>query len=786
MAVSAGIVLRKNKLLEASMAAQRRSAALLKLFAEMSHVSQHSSLLSVIDRILRVAYEVLECDRVTLFFVSRGRLFSLVSKDAQGFSLPIGEGIAGTVAQTARTMNVEDAYECDLFESKFDRLSGYCTKSVLCSPVISNQRHQVIAVVQAINKRADGGNGYSQYVHSMNKQAGVRDAANNVTSVGASASQRLPHNARQNAATNKANRLSTDRHWSSESAMPDESDAVAGSLSASSSRSRSHPSGLQLSSSSSSNALDVGDSDDDDSGSDDQRTAGSSVVPGVRRASSLGLPAVDCGRVTSPQSDSAPTHARRRSELVPMSTSGSTHMLDTEAQARRRRGSNAANPVHIVGKGMVGPGGFNNALLSASGSLQRGLDRMGSVIGEDEFVAFDEDDITLLESLCKQISAIVQRYHTEVVLARVPLSDEVHSFVELCTSRRAASMHLSRSNSTLVTSQFEWPASSVASSPHLEELDDMYSFNVFSYSAEELLQFALMIFHEMGLIGEFNISPQRLKRFLVAIRLGYHEENAYHNFRHGWSVFHFVYLTLRRTRAKQFLTSLDVLALLVAALGHDVDHPGNTNSFEVNTRSELAMQHNDVSVLENHHACVTYRILSDDNCNIFAGIPGREAQQELRTVIIHAILATDMALHFDDCRRLRSLHTDAPFDRANQKERQLLVNIMLHTADLSAQVFPTPIATMWEDCVVREFIAQAERERELGLPVAPCTVGLTDPLKRAALQVNFIDVLLDPWWDGFVRLFPNMSACYAQLMHNRDYYHRLSQDKTHSNNSNAS
>ena len=55
----------------------------------------------------------------------------------------------------------------------------------------------------------------------------------------------------------------------------------------------------------------------------------------------------------------------------------------------------------------------------------------------------------------------------------------------------------------------------------------------------------------------------------------------------------------------------EILSLLVAALCHDVDHPGHSNAFEVNANTHLAMVHNNLSVLENHHAYMTFVILSD-------------------------------------------------------------------------------------------------------------------------------------------------------------------------------
>lgn len=54
---------------------------------------------------------------------------------------------------------------------------------------------------------------------------------------------------------------------------------------------------------------------------------------------------------------------------------------------------------------------------------------------------------------------------------------------------------------------------------------------------------------------------------------------------------------------------LDVFGLLVAAIGHDVNHPGVTNAFLVNSGHELAVKYNNNSVLENHHAATVLHIL---------------------------------------------------------------------------------------------------------------------------------------------------------------------------------
>jgi hypothetical protein len=96
--------------------------------------------------------------------------------------------------------------------------------------------------------------------------------------------------------------------------------------------------------------------------------------------------------------------------------------------------------------------------------------------------------------------------------------------------------------------------------------------------------------------------------------------------------------------AIDFCTDLELLALFVAALCHDVDHAGVNNAFHVNSRSELARTHNDQSVLENHHAATTFDILFEKENNILANLD-TESYKRVRALIIEMILATDMSAH---------------------------------------------------------------------------------------------------------------------------------------------
>ena len=99
-----------------------------------------------------------------------------------------------------------------------------------------------------------------------------------------------------------------------------------------------------------------------------------------------------------------------------------------------------------------------------------------------------------------------------------------------------------------------------------------------------------------------------------------------------------LFLSDSTIRRKQLL-EIDMLALLLAALCHDLEHPGTTNAFQVNSGSALALRYNDTSVLENHHASCCFVLI--DRAGLLKQLEPSEVKV-LRRLIVAAVLATDM------------------------------------------------------------------------------------------------------------------------------------------------
>jgi phosphoserine phosphatase len=112
-----------------------------------------------LDRLLHLIIEqttrVMDAERSSLYLYDEGQN-QIWTKIAQGMSsreirLPLGTGIAGTVAQTLQTVNIPDAYADPRFDRAWDRASGFRTRSILCMPM-RNHEGKLIGVIQVLNK----------------------------------------------------------------------------------------------------------------------------------------------------------------------------------------------------------------------------------------------------------------------------------------------------------------------------------------------------------------------------------------------------------------------------------------------------------------------------------------------------------------------------------------------------------------------------------------------------------------------------------------------------------
>ncbi|XP_049733391.1 cAMP-specific 3',5'-cyclic phosphodiesterase 4C isoform X2 [Elephas maximus indicus] len=154
------------------------------------------------------------------------------------------------------------------------------------------------------------------------------------------------------------------------------------------------------------------------------------------------------------------------------------------------------------------------------------------------------------------------------------------------------------------------------------------------------------IFQERDLLKTFRIPAGTLITYLLTLESHYHADVAYHNSLHAADVAQSTHVLLATPALEAVFTDLEVLAAIFASAIHDVDHPGVSNQFLINTNSELALMYNDASVLENHHLALGFKLLQTENCDIFQNLSAKQ-RLSLRRMVIDMVLATDMSKHMN-------------------------------------------------------------------------------------------------------------------------------------------
>jgi len=252
-------------------------------------------------------------------------------------------------------------------------------------------------------------------------------------------------------------------------------------------------------------------------------------------------------------------------------------------------------------------------------------------------------------------------------------------------------------------------------------------------------------------LNHFHDLPEKVVfDYLLAITNAYHprSEVSYHNALHAADVMCSSYSLIKSDKFETF-NYLQIVALIIAAAAHDVDHDGHNNTFHINSGSKLALKYNDRSVLENHHCSVGWKLAMHPKHNLVKAMP-REQRNTFRNIFISSILATDMTGHGEQLKTLKDMHGKQVIN--TPKDQIKLLGHVLHSADISNVSKPFEYANTWVKLVMDEFFKQGDKEKDLNLPVSPlCDRAKTD---IDASEVGFIKFVVKPWFESLSNVLP--------------------------------
>ncbi|XP_065136382.1 cGMP-dependent 3',5'-cyclic phosphodiesterase isoform X1 [Paramisgurnus dabryanus] len=301
------------------------------------------------------------------------------------------------------------------------------------------------------------------------------------------------------------------------------------------------------------------------------------------------------------------------------------------------------------------------------------------------------------------------------------------------------------------------------------------NFAEFSYTPRSLPDDStpmgiLSMFEDLGFINTYKIDMHTLARFCLMVKKGYRDP-PYHNWMHAFSVSHFCYLLYKNLELSNYLEDIEMLALFVSCMCHDLDHRGTNNSFQVASQSVLAaLYSSEGSVMERHHFAQAIAILNTHGCNIFEKF-SRKDYQRMLDLMREIILATDLAHHLRICKDLQRM-ANVGYNSKNQTHRSLLLCLLMTSCDLSDQTKGWKTTRKIAELIYKEFFSQGDLEKAMGN--RPSEMMDREKAYIPELQISFMEHIAMPVYKLLQEICPRSAELYERVAANREQWTKVS------------
>lgn len=345
-----------------------------------------------------------------------------------------------------------------------------------------------------------------------------------------------------------------------------------------------------------------------------------------------------------------------------------------------------------------------------------------------------------------------------------------------------------------------------------------WNFNSFTFDAiccgRSLTELSLHLFEYYNLYEIFKLDITNVLKCFRLLEFAYHSSNPYHNSVHAADVTQAMHCFIQEKRIRYHMTDLEILSSIMAAVCHDLDHPGVNQTFLINTKNPLAGLYNSESVLENHHWRFALCIFKESN--IFDHFKP-DIYQQMTEQLKQLILATDIARQNEYLRRFQEALTtklgkgyeksqfspsstttsttcpslnkdklgfeqqdlhdneddDDRYESMKDPElRALVLQIALKCADLGNPCRPWLISRVWSNLICDELFKMGRVERKLGLPLTP--ICQQEKTSIATIQTDFFRFIVLPLlelWHQFLQS-PLSKLLMSNFEHNYQRWQR--------------
>ncbi|XP_041357017.1 cGMP-dependent 3',5'-cyclic phosphodiesterase-like isoform X4 [Gigantopelta aegis] len=298
---------------------------------------------------------------------------------------------------------------------------------------------------------------------------------------------------------------------------------------------------------------------------------------------------------------------------------------------------------------------------------------------------------------------------------------------------------------------------------------DKFYYAPRSLSDSDSLMACMAMFDELGFTSRYRIRKDTLTRFCLMVKKGYRNP-PYHNWMHAYAVTHFCYLLIQNIKLEKYLEPIEMFALFVSCMCHDIDHRGTTNSFQVQSQSVLAaLYSSEGSVMERHHFAQSMCIVNTEGCNIFENLSSKDYQSVL-DLMRDIILATDLAHHLRILKQLQEMAVNG-YDQTKPRNKKFLLCLLMTSCDLSDQTKNWDNTKHIASLVYQEFFSQGDMEKNTGKK--PLEMMDREKANIPDLQISFLDGIASPVYKVLGQLFDECQVVYQAVLENRRKWEKI-------------
>ncbi|XP_076007832.1 cGMP-specific 3',5'-cyclic phosphodiesterase isoform X2 [Genypterus blacodes] len=706
-----------------------RCARLLELVKD---VSSHLDVTALCHKIFLHINELIAADRYSLFLVGEdssnrkflvSRLFdvaegsTLEESSSNCIRLEWNKGIVGHVAATGQPLNIKNAYKDPRFNAEVDLITGYKTQSILCLP-IKNHREEVVGVAQAINKKCGEDGAFTE---QDEKDFSAYLAFSGIVLHNAQLYETSLLENRRNQVLLDLASLIFEEQQSLEVLLR----KIAGTI----------LSFMQA------QACTVFIADEDSMNS-------FSSVFHMEYEELTELP--DAHKRDDAQMNYMYAQYVKNT-MQPLNIADVTKdqrfpwMSENAEESSNHIKSLLCTPIRNGKKDkVIGVCQLVNKMDEASGRVK----------------TFNRNDEQFLEAFAIFCGLGIQNTQMYETVERAMAKQEVT--LEVLSYHASASEEETR----------ELQVATVPSAQSLRLLE--FTFSDFDLSDHETILSTVRMFVDLNLVQNFQMKYTSLCQWVLSVKKNYRKHVAYHNWRHAFNTAQCMFTLLKSGRLQNNLNDLEILALMIATLCHDLDHRGVNNSYIQRSDHPLAQLYCH-STMEHHHFDQCLMILNGPGNQILSSLSLDEYKATLK-MIERAILATDLALYMKRRGEFFELTKNSQFIWEDEHHRDLLRSMLMTACDISAITKPWPVQKRVAELVATEFFEQGDKERR-ELNIEPSDLMNREKRdKIPSMQVSFIDAICIQLYETLAGMSEFCSPLLEGCQKNRQHWKLLAEE----------